>query len=101
MKFVILLFALVAIVSCEFTAEEEKKWRDFKLEHGKMFLSPGKEENRKKTFLKNAKEVDAHNEKFLNGEVSYVKAINKYSDLSDDEFIKRFGGIHISDEETK
>lgn len=95
MKFFILLLAIVALAHAEFSKEEEERWQAFKLEHGKLFLSPGKEKTRKETFLKNVEEIEAHNEAFLNGETTYVKAVHKHSDLSDEAFLERFGGVNM------
>lgn len=99
MKFIIILIlataALVSSVPSKYTDEQEEKWNNFKLEHGKLFLSPGKEEERKDIFLKNVEDVETHNEAFLNGEVTYKKGIHKYSDLTNEAFLKRFGGIKM------
>lgn len=94
MKFVIILIlATVALVCSDFTSEEEKKWQDFKLEHGKLFLSKNKEQERKATFLKNAAEVEAHNEKYERGESSFKQKLYKHADLTPEEFLKKFSGI--------
>lgn len=99
MKFLILLLCVITFACAEFTDEEKQAWEAFKLEHGKLFLSPGKEKNRMATFLKNKKDVEEHNEAFLNGEATYVKEINKYADLTDDEFLSKFGGIKMPNDE--
>lgn len=93
MKFLIILLVLAATVYTEGTEEEEKQWQEFKLEHGKLFLSPGKEAKRKETFLKNARDVQKHNQAFLKKDATYAKGINKYSDLTDEEFLARFTGV--------
>lgn len=98
MKFFILLFAVVAIAHAEFTAEDEERWLQYKLEHGKLFLSPGKEQVRKETFLENAKKIDTHNARFLRGEVSFVQKINKWSDMPEEEFNAKHLGIILPDE---
>lgn len=95
MKFLIAIITVVALASAEFTDEERQKWLDFKLEYNKLFLSPGKEKERMGTFLKNAKEIQAHNEAFENGQVSYEKAVHKHSDLTDEAFLARFGGVKM------
>lgn len=93
MKFLIILLVLAATVYTEGTEEEEKQWQEFKLEHGKLFLSPGKEAKRKETFLKNARDVQKHNQAFLKKDATYAKGINKHSDLTDEEFLARFTGV--------
>lgn len=95
MKLLILVLAIAAIAHSEYTDDQEEKWQSFKLEHGKLFLSPGKEKDRKDTFLKNAADVEAHNEAFLNGETTFSKAIHAYSDLPKEQFLKRFAGVKM------
>lgn len=87
--------SVVALASAEHTEEDKQRWLEFKLEHGKMFLSPGKEKDRMNTFLENAKEVDAHNEAFENGEVLFEKALHKFSDLSEEAFLEKFTGVNV------
>lgn len=98
MKFFIILMAILAITHAEFTAEDDEKWLQFKLQFKKLFLSPGKEQARKETFLKTAREIEAHNEKFLRGEVSYSQKINKYSDMTEEQFMQSMTGIKLPPE---
>lgn len=95
MKFLILFLASAALVAAEFTDEQEDRWLNFKLDNNKLFLSPGKELERKVTFLKNCDEVDAHNQRFENNETTYTTDINPFSDLTHDQFMSRFTGIEI------
>lgn len=95
MKFFIVFLAVVGLACSKFTDEQEEKWNNFKLEHGKLFLSPGKEKNRKETFLANVADVEEHNEKFLNGEVTYLKGTHKHSDLCEEDFLARFTGVQV------
>ncbi|XP_063709943.1 cathepsin L-like [Culicoides brevitarsis] len=98
MKFFITLLAVTALAHAEITEDDKKAWQEFKLQHGKLFLSPGKETQRMHTFLDNKKKIEHHNEKFAKGEASYVAAINKYSDLTPEAFLQRFGGVAMPPE---
>lgn len=92
MKSFVIFLVVVAMVRADYTPEEEERWQSFKLEHGKLFLSPGKEKVRKDTFLQTARKIDEHNEKFLRGEVPYAQKVNKWADVPDDVFMSRMAG---------
>lgn len=99
MKFFIAILTVATLASAKYTDEEKEMWQEFKLEHGKMFLSPGKEKARMDTFLNNAKEVKRHNKAFAKGEVLYEKGIHEHSDMSEEEFLNRFTGYKMEAED--
>ncbi|XP_063703574.1 uncharacterized protein LOC134833244 [Culicoides brevitarsis] len=98
MKFIILFFAFAALAAAsEVDPEIEDAWVDFKVQHGKLFLSPGKEKKRKEAFADNYKSYKVHNAAFERGEIAYPKQIGPYSDLRPQEFMKRFTGVRFDD----
>lgn len=48
-------------------------------------------------FLENRRTIDEHNKQFDKGFVSYKMDINKYSDLTSEEFVRRMNGFRPSD----
>ncbi|XP_063703575.1 crustapain-like [Culicoides brevitarsis] len=93
MKVFVALLLLAAFAAAEFTKEHEQAWIDFKVEHGKMFLSPGKEKKRKEAFVNNYDRIHEHNKAFERGEAKYKLSITRHADLTFDSFKKRFTGV--------
>lgn len=48
---------------------------------------------RKKIFLANKQMIEEHNEKYKAGEETFEMGLNKYSDLSHDEYMNQLNGI--------
>lgn len=97
MKFLVLFFVTIALANVfadSISDEEEQAWREFKLEHGKMFLSKNKEGTRKKTFLQNRAKVIELKAASDSGKLKYTPKLYSFADLSDDEFISRYGGFN-------
>lgn len=44
-------------------------------------------------YIDNRLKITKHNQLYINGEVSYEMAINKFGDLTSEEFLKRYTGI--------
>ena len=65
-------------------------WEDFKVKYGKEYASIEQESIHYRNFLANKKEIDDHNLKFEQKLVTYRKAINKFSDLTESEFFSDF-----------
>ncbi|XP_065222098.1 uncharacterized protein LOC135846757 [Planococcus citri] len=63
-----------------------QKWNSFKAQHSKQYETMEEEERRMKIYLDNEKKIAEHNERFEKGEETYEMGINKFSDLTDQEF---------------
>jgi len=57
----------------------EKQWSDFKTEFGKTY-EPKEDAMRKEIFQKNLEKIEAHNQKYEAGEVTYEMGLNNFSD---------------------
>lgn len=78
-----LLLGLACVANCVSLFELEE-WRQYKIEHNKSYDYP-EDKMRLKIWLNTKRTVDAHNEKFEAGEVSYEMGINQFSDLTQEE----------------
>lgn len=54
-------------------------------------MDPVEDLRRKAIFEENVKMINAHNEKFKNGETTFTMGINKFSDLDPEEKAKYCG----------
>ncbi|KAG8256913.1 hypothetical protein J6590_059863 [Homalodisca vitripennis] len=91
----LLLSALVAVAlshPLEVSEEDHAQWELFKVAHEREYDTPEEEETRKNIFLENLQFVREHNENFENGEVSFDVEINKFSDLTTEEFVTMMNG---------
>lgn len=62
-------------------------YKKFQLTHNKQYKSTNEELQRFAIFSENIEKIEEHNIKFRNGEVTYSKAINKFGDLTSEEFL--------------
>ncbi|XP_050300919.1 uncharacterized protein LOC126739328 [Anthonomus grandis grandis] len=65
----------------------EHYWRNFKEQHNKRYDSIEEENYRFLVFKKNLQIVSDHNELYKKGLVTYHMKINKFGDLTDEEFL--------------
>ncbi|XP_064122849.1 digestive cysteine proteinase 2-like [Macrobrachium nipponense] len=95
MKFVLFLcgFALAAATP---------KWEHFKLTHGKAYSNAKEELYRKTIFENHLKNIEAHNERFQKGEVTFDLAMNRFGDMTTEEFVAQMTGLKKQEsQETK
>ncbi|XP_068209632.1 digestive cysteine proteinase 2-like isoform X2 [Palaemon carinicauda] len=86
MKFVLFLCGLTL-------AAASQQWEDFKLTHGKAYTNAKEDLYRKVVFENNLKSIEEHNERFRKGEVTFDMAMNKFGDLTTDEFVAHMTGL--------
>ncbi|ALC42823.1 cer [Drosophila busckii] len=82
MKVLIVLSVLVACASA-------LEWANYKQQFEKVYKTPAEELMRKLNFEKKKLEIEEHNKRFHNGEVSYEMGLNQYSDMSYEEFAEK------------
>ena len=70
--------------------EKQIAFADFIARHGRSYASRTELDTRFEIFAKNYDEMQAHNEQFMAGHTLYEKGINKFSDLTKDEFDSRY-----------
>jgi len=79
---IILLFSSCALASSK---KEAEQWHQYKVEHSKEYTAE-QEIKRFQIWRNNVAMVERHNEEAEQGLHGYRMAINKFSDLTDDEF---------------
>nr|CAH7731716.1 unnamed protein product [Callosobruchus chinensis] len=65
---------------------DQEAWEQFKIEHGKTYRSLSEDRDRFSIFQSNLRFIEDHNDRFSRGEESYSMMINRFGDLTDQEF---------------
>ncbi|XP_034101930.1 cathepsin L-like [Drosophila albomicans] len=88
MKAVILIIVLVAVVQATSLKDILKaEFNAFKLKHhNKTYQDASEELKRLQIFVENKKLIDTHNKRYVAGEESYEMGVNKFSDMTPEEF---------------
>ena len=85
MKSIAVIFAVV--VACSATdLKTRTKFNEFVAEHGKKYESPAHYHERLAIFSENLKMIEMHNAEYEAGRTSWYMAVNKFADLTHDEF---------------
>ncbi|XP_074028344.1 cystein proteinase inhibitor protein salarin [Leptinotarsa decemlineata] len=94
MKITLLLFVVfsVFITTNTFSLSVDEQWSSFKVSHGKSYANKEEEAKRRAIFETHLREVEEHNRKYDNGEVTWRMAINRFSDLTPEE-MKIYNGV--------
>ena len=90
-----ILFAVLvtaAVISAERSHEEQRFFKDWCKKHNKKYRSHDEEEAAMENMLTHKKTVDAHNQRYHDGEVSYKMHLPHHSDLTMDEIVEHLGG---------
>lgn len=98
MKYFIVCIALASafiIVSSQCTREEKKIFREWRKKHKKVYRSQEEESEALEKFLVNMKDIEEHNQLYVDGKVSFKKKLWEYSDLSIEDKRKFLHGIKV------
>lgn len=87
------LLALVIISATAVFADGDADWQNFKMQFGKLFLSPGKEAKRKAAFHVNKAVHDDLKAASAAGDIAFEPAIYAFHDLSTEDFLARMTGL--------
>ena len=86
---VIFLYLVNQMLCQEMMYEEE--WKNFKVKYGKPTSRSEEEENyRRSIFIENLDKVKRHNILYENGSSTYKMGVNKFSDMTFEEFKKSY-----------
>jgi len=92
----LVLFALglVAVAqAAPFSEESNLAWRQFKIQHEKLYGDVKEESSRRAIFEENLNIIKQHNELYSAGRVSYAMAVNKFADMHVSEVLG--GGMNM------
>jgi len=84
MKTLIVFTAAILAVSALSLHEQ---WADFKVKHGKTYQNIVEEKLRFENFQQTLKKIEEHNAKYQAGLTTFWMGVNKFSDLTEDEFM--------------
>nr|XP_023020443.1 cathepsin L1-like [Leptinotarsa decemlineata] len=87
MKFFIIFF--FALAATEALGDKEK-WQNFKINFSKSYQNVVEEKRRFNIFLSNLLRIEEHNQNFSRGLSTYEMGVNKFADLTPEEFMERF-----------
>ncbi|XP_017031315.1 cathepsin L1-like [Drosophila kikkawai] len=95
-----LILALLALLAASNAASVDQvldqQWRDFTLEHRRIYQNAAEERFRLKVFSENRNAIIEHNQRFAAGKVSFKLAINEYADLTSEEFNELMNGFNFN-----
>ena len=98
MNRLILLFALIATCVCSSLVDQslEEEWQLFKKQHGKTYTSPEIELNRRLIWQSNLDFINRHNKEALEGLHTFTVKMNKFGDLTNEEFVRFYTGFNAT-----
>jgi cathepsin L len=98
---VLLLVALIgvaaaAVTRTHFNADLTEDWTAYKTKHAKNYETDAEESRRRSIWEENLKKIQHHNIRHSLGEVTYTLGMNKYGDMTNDEFVEIMNGLQLS-----
>nr|QBK51063.1 late digestive cathepsin L [Ixodes ricinus] len=92
-RFLVVCFLVVAATAVGENEVLEVEWETFKANYGKSYSSEAEEQFRMTVYMNNKLKVAKHNEQYAEGKVSFQLAMNKFSDLLHEEFVRSRNGF--------
>ncbi|EEC12029.1 cathepsin-like protease, putative, partial [Ixodes scapularis] len=92
-RFLLVCFLIVAATAVGENVDLDVEWETFKANYGKSYSSQAEEQFRMTVYMNNKLKVAKHNEQYAEGKVSYQLAMNKFSDLLHEEFVRSRNGF--------
>jgi C1A family cysteine protease len=84
------LFLLATFIAMSFAQPD---WSSHKKQFGLNFRSIGEEQYRQVVYAKNLNAIIEHNQKAATGSTSYMKGVNQFTHLTDEEFLAKYTGF--------
>jgi cathepsin L len=92
--------AAAAVSRTRFSNEFDEDWSAYKTKHGKNYETDAEENTRRGIWEMNLKKIQHHNIRHSLGEVTYTLGMNKYGDMTNQEFVEQMNGYQQSDKRT-
>jgi cathepsin L len=98
MKFLILTAALIAVSSAAslFDPSMDLYWQAFKHQHNKQYANNDEETQRRLIWEENVQFINKHNLEANLGKHTYTVKMNKFGDLTNEEFVAMMNGFNKS-----
>merc|ERR1712142_243954 len=90
MRTALAVFVIFAAMVTAHGANVDTEWENFKTKYNRNFLSQPEHDLRKAIFADNLKIIDEHNAEHALGLHTYTLGINKFADMTNDEFVKLY-----------
>jgi cathepsin L len=96
MRFLILAAALIAVSSAAslFDPSMDAYWQAFKVQHGKQYADDDEETQRRLIWQENVQFINKHNLEANLGKHTYTVKMNKFGDLTNEEFVAMMNGFN-------
>lgn len=92
----IILAIAIAVKADIYSSVVEQEWKEFKLEHKKVYQDETEEYFRMKIFIENREKIARHNQLYAIGLVPHKLGITQFADMLHQEFMERFNGLKLS-----
>jgi len=80
-------FLLPVLLTVVNALSDHKDWMSFKKTYNKIYKNIDEEQHRLKIYKNNVKTISEHNVKYKQGEYPYYMGINKFTDMTEEEFV--------------
>jgi len=87
------IFLALLLLGAASAFVERDEWTSFKGKHGKSYANPIEEFYRMKVYADNKAFVDQHMKEYAAGKHTFTVALNKFADLTNDEFNQLYKGL--------
>lgn len=84
------------LTGSDYDVQLEEEWKAFKSNYGKKYINDEDEPKRKAIFMRNKRNIDAHNVRAANNEHSFHLRMNHFGDLDHKEFKSIMNGYKPS-----
>lgn len=85
---------IVTIVLVAAVTADQDAWNSWKQKYEKKYKNIAEEKARMKIFMENKQKVENHNQLYANKTVTHEKGLNKFSDMTDEEFYSTYAHSH-------
>lgn len=100
MKLMLVVLAVVVASASAASFTDNFLWNKFKEEHNKIYTVE-EESLRREIFQKNLEFIREHNKKASNGLATFQVSMNKFGDLTSEEFVKIYNGYRSDIRQTE
>jgi len=94
-----LAFAALLVVAHGASLDVAPEWETFKLTFGRNFASQSEHDLRQAIFNDNLKYINQHNAEYELGLHTFTLGVNDYTDMTDEEFVRKFNNLDFSSSE--